>query len=87
MIFELRVHLDTHAGDGDEAFVVLGAKEAMLRRPVFFRIWAKALKEAGLSGVHFPALRHAGNTFAFPSGATLRAMHQRIAEARTADEE
>lgn len=36
VIFELRVHLNTHAGDGDEAFVVLGAKEAMLRRPVFF---------------------------------------------------
>lgn len=59
-------------------FVVLGAKGAVLRRPAFSRIWAKALKEAGLSGVHLPALRHTGNTFAFQSGATLRELMDRM---------
>ncbi|GAA3846839.1 hypothetical protein GCM10022226_83110 [Sphaerisporangium flaviroseum] len=65
---ELRAHLDAYTGSDDEAFVFVGAKGAMLRRPTFSRTWAKALKAAGLSGFHFHDLRHTGNKFASQSG-------------------
>ncbi|MER5423154.1 hypothetical protein [Streptosporangium roseum] len=42
------------------------------------RIWAKVLKEAKISGVHSHDLRHAGNTFASRSGATLRDLMNRM---------
>lgn len=78
VISELRLHLDAYVGDGDEVFVFLGVKGAMLRRSAFTRPWAKALMQAGLSGVHFHDLRHTGNTFASQSGATLRELMNRM---------
>ncbi|GAA3134539.1 tyrosine-type recombinase/integrase [Streptosporangium carneum] len=83
VVSELRVYLGTYVGDGDEAFVFLGAKGAMLRRSTFTRPWAKALKEAGLTGVHFHDLRHTGNTFASQSGATLRELMNRMGHSTT----
>ncbi|GII03004.1 tyrosine-type recombinase/integrase [Planobispora takensis] len=55
----------------------------MLRRPTFSRIWAKALKSAQISGVHFHDLRHTGNTFASQSGATLRELMNRMGHSTT----
>ncbi|MFI9436731.1 MULTISPECIES: tyrosine-type recombinase/integrase [Streptosporangium] len=83
VISELRVHLDRYTDDHEEAYVFLGAKGAMLRRPAFTRIWAKALKEAKISGVHFHDLRHTGNTFASRSGATLRELMNRMGHSTT----
>lgn len=83
VVAELRAHLNTYVGDGGEAFVFLGAKGAMLRRSAFTRPWAKALKSAGLSGVHFHDLRHTGNTFASRSGATLRELMNRMGHSTT----
>ncbi|MFI6882844.1 tyrosine-type recombinase/integrase [Streptosporangium canum] len=83
VVSELRAHLDTYTEEHDEAFVFLGAKGAMLRRPAFSRIWARALKEANLSGVHFYDLRHTGNTFASQSGATLRELMNRMGHSTT----
>ncbi|WP_051864915.1 tyrosine-type recombinase/integrase [Streptosporangium roseum] len=75
--------LDKYTEEHDEAFVFLGAKGAMLRRSAFSRIWARALKEASLSGVHFHDLRHTGNTFASQSGATLRELMNRMGHSTT----
>ncbi|MFD8531359.1 tyrosine-type recombinase/integrase [Streptosporangium canum] len=83
VVSELRVHLDKYTEEHDEAFVFLGAKGAMLRRSAFSRIWARALKEANLSGVHFHDLRHTGNTFASQSGATLRELMNRMGHSTT----
>ncbi|MFF5109157.1 tyrosine-type recombinase/integrase [Streptosporangium sp. NPDC000509] len=83
VVSELRAHLATYTEEHDEAFVFLGAKGAMLRRPAFSRIWARALKEANLSGVHFHDLRHTGNTFASQSGATLRELMNRMGHSTT----
>lgn len=83
VISELRAHLDIYVGDGDEAFVFVGAKGAMLRRPTFTRPWAKALRSVGLSGFHFHDLRHTGNTFASQSGATLRELMNRMGHSTT----
>ena len=55
----------------------------MLRRPTFTRIWAKALKDAKLSSVHFHDLRHTGNKFASQSGATLRELMNRMGHSTT----
>lgn len=83
VVSELRAHLEKYTEEHDEAFVFLGAKGAMLRRPAFSRIWARALKEANLSGVHFHDLRHTGNTFASQSGATLRELMNRMGHSTT----
>ncbi|MGV9597151.1 tyrosine-type recombinase/integrase [Streptosporangium sandarakinum] len=83
VISGLRTYLDRYADDHGEAFVFLGAKGAMLRRSTFTRIWSRALKDAGLSGVHFHDLRHAGNTFASRSGATLREPMNRMGHSTT----
>ncbi|WP_449062397.1 tyrosine-type recombinase/integrase [Planomonospora algeriensis] len=83
VISELRAHLDRYTDDHDGAFVFLGAKGAMLRRSTFTRAWTKALKGAGLSGVHFHDLRHTGNTFASQSGATLRELMNRMGHSTT----
>ncbi|MEU8035484.1 tyrosine-type recombinase/integrase [Streptosporangium sp. NPDC049078] len=89
VVSELRAHLAMYTEEHDEAFVFLGAKGAkgakgaMLRRLAFSRIWAKALKEANLSGVHFHDLRHTGNTFASQSGATLRELMNRMGHSTT----
>jgi integrase len=80
---ELRAHLDAYTGSNEEAFVFVGAKGAMLRRPTFSRTWAKALKAPGLSGFHFHDLRHTGNKFASQSGATLRELMNRMGHSTT----
>ncbi|GII85297.1 hypothetical protein Ssi03_32870 [Sphaerisporangium siamense] len=79
VIAELRAHLDEYTDDHDDAFVFVGAKGAILRRPAFSRIWARALKAAALSGFHFHDLRHTGNKCAVQSGATLRELMNRMA--------
>ncbi|GAA3843143.1 hypothetical protein GCM10022226_77670 [Sphaerisporangium flaviroseum] len=80
---ELRAHLDRYTGPDEEAFVFVGAKGTMLRRPTFSRTWRKALTNAGLSGFHFHDLRHTGNKFASQSGATLRELMNRMGHSTT----
>jgi integrase len=58
----------------DSAVLVLfvGPKNAPLRRPNFSRTWRRVTASAGLTGVHFHDLRHAGNHVAAATGASLR---------------
>lgn len=83
VVSELRAHLDRYTDDHADAFVFLGERGALLRRSAFSRPWGKALKKAGLSGIHFHDLRHTGNTFASRSGATLRELMARMGHSTT----
>ncbi|GLW10321.1 putative prophage phiRv2 integrase [Microtetraspora sp. NBRC 13810] len=83
VVSALRTHMDRYTADHGEAFVFLGAKRAVLRRAAFSRPWAKALKRAGLSGIHLHDLRHTGNVFASRSGATLRELMDRMGHSTT----
>jgi integrase len=47
-------------------------------RPNFSPIWARALTKAGMTGIHFHDLRHAGNQFAAVSGASTRELMGRM---------
>jgi hypothetical protein len=53
------------------------------RRQNFRRIWFKACKAAGISGVVFHDLRHTGNTLAAASGANLRERMERMGHSST----
>ncbi|MEQ4720384.1 tyrosine-type recombinase/integrase [Nonomuraea sp. B19D2] len=64
----------------DDAFVFLGTKGGFLRGGNFRRAtkWGDALKEMGLTGLHFHDLRHTGNTLAAQSGASLADLKARM---------
>ena len=42
------------------------------------RIWLPAVGKAGLTGVHFQDLRHAGNHYAASAGANMRELMERM---------
>ncbi|MGH3501276.1 MAG: tyrosine-type recombinase/integrase [Nocardioidaceae bacterium] len=77
---ELRWHVERFAEPGPEGLVFVGPKGAPLRRTGFSRPWKKAIRAAGLSGVHFHDLRHTGNTLA-ATGAGLRELMVRMGHA------
>ena len=60
-----------------------GPKGAPLRRSNFQRCWRDALAGAGLVGVHFHDLRHAGNTLTAHAGATLSDLMSRMGHSST----
>jgi integrase len=78
----LMPELDQHFSDYSEQLpdgrVFVGPYGATPGRANFSRIWARALNEAGLSGVHVHDLRHAGNHFAAMSGASTRELMGRM---------
>ncbi|WP_143591392.1 tyrosine-type recombinase/integrase [Thermoactinospora rubra] len=79
----LKAHMETYAERGDEGHVFVGPKGAKLRRANFTRVWAAALRKAGLSGIHFHDLRHTGNDLAARSGASLRDLMTRMGHSTT----
>jgi integrase len=76
----LSEHLASYAGPEEDAFVFLGKNGGVLRGSNFRRAarWADALKEMGLTGLHFHDLRHTGNTLAAQSGASLADLKARM---------
>ena len=77
---ELRRHLQAFAERGPGALAFPGAKGGRLRRGNFNRsaAWPQAVATIGAPGLHFHDLRHAGNTFAAASGASLRELMARM---------
>ncbi|MFD0268132.1 tyrosine-type recombinase/integrase [Streptomyces sp. NPDC127106] len=67
-----------YAEPGADGRVFVGAKGATPRRNHFNRLWRKACREAGVSGLHFHDLRHTGNTLAAPTGASTRELMARM---------
>lgn len=73
-------HLASYVGPEEDAFVFLGKNGGFLRGGNFRRAakWGDALKEMGLTGLHFHDLRHTGNMLAAESGAGLRDLMARM---------
>lgn len=80
---EVATHMEQYAEPGKDGLMFVGPKGAPLRRPNFSRAWRQAMSGAGLAGVHFHDLRHAGNTLAAISGATLRELMERMGHSST----
>ncbi len=81
VVEQLRVHLDTHVGAGDQAWIFSGAAGQPLRRSNFNKLvrWSEVVQQLGLSGLHFHDLRHTGNHLAAQTpGATLRDLMVRM---------
>lgn len=55
-----------------DGLVFVGEKGARLRRSNVTKVWAKALKDAGLPQTHVHALGHTGNTLAALTGVSLK---------------
>ncbi|MCC5580041.1 site-specific integrase [Microtetraspora sp. AC03309] len=73
-------HLAEFVDEAEDAFVFLGKRGAFLRGGNFRREakWANALKEMGITGLHFHDLRHTGNTLAAQSGGSLADLKARM---------
>jgi integrase len=81
---DLTDHLDGHAGPGDEGLVFTSREGAPLRHGNFTRrAWQPAVKAAGMAGLHFHDLRHAGNTYTANAGANLRELMERMGHSTT----
>ncbi|GIH91167.1 tyrosine-type recombinase/integrase [Planobispora siamensis] len=65
-------HLQRFSEADPDGLVFVGEKGAQLRRSNFTKIWAKAIKDAGLPAIHIHDLRHTGNTLAAMTGASLK---------------
>jgi integrase len=79
IVTDLADHLDQHAQDGDDGLIFTSPEGAPLRHGNFTRrVWLPAVGKAGLSGVHFHDLRHAGNTYTANAGANLRELMERM---------
>ncbi len=83
MLPDLRKHLESFVGPGDDALLFAGPKGAPLRRSNFQKHWRAGLVAAGLAGVHFHDLRHTGNTLTAHAGATLSDLMARMGHSST----
>jgi integrase len=81
---ELADHLERLDPDDDQALVFTSPMGAPLRHSNFYRrAWLPAVARAGLSGIHFHDLRHAGNTLTADAGASLRELMDRMGHSST----
>jgi integrase len=71
-------HLAT-LGTASTSLLFTSPHGTLLRHSNFYRrAWLPAVKQAGLTGVHFHDLRHAGNTYTANAGANLRELMERM---------
>jgi integrase len=79
-----RCALERFDPDDDQAFVFTSPMGTPLRHSNFYRrAWLPAVARAGLSGIHFHDLRHAGNTLTADAGASLRELMDRMGHSST----
>jgi integrase len=79
IVTDLAAHLDEHAQDGDDGLMFTSPEGTPLRHGNFTRrVWLPAVGKAGLPGVHFHDLRHAGNHYTATAGANLRELMERM---------
>ncbi|WP_447925497.1 site-specific integrase [Georgenia muralis] len=67
----LQAHLEKHAQPGDDGFVFVGRKGAVLHASVVESNWQTVRQQLGLDDLHIHDLRHTALTWAARSGATL----------------
>ncbi|MBF6358456.1 site-specific integrase [Nocardia higoensis] len=77
---DVLAHLDEFVASAGDAYVFSGVKGGPLRRSNFAKLadWSKAVKVAGVSGIHFHDLRHAGNLWASKAGMSTRDLMARM---------
>ena len=81
---ELADHLERLDPDDDQALVFTSPMGTPLRHSNFYRrAWLPAVAKAGLPGIHFHDLRHAGNTLTADAGASLRELMDRMGHSST----
>ena len=81
---ELADHLERLDPDDDQALVFTSPMGTPLRHSNFYRReWLPAVAKAGLPGIHFHDLRHAGNTLTADAGASLRELMDRMGHSST----
>lgn len=78
LVPELEQHFADYSELLPDGRVFVGPSGITPSRPNFSAVWARALKKAGLSGVHVHDLRHTGNHFAATSGASTRELMGRM---------
>ncbi|MFF3420729.1 tyrosine-type recombinase/integrase [Streptomyces sp. NPDC002698] len=78
IVADIRDHLERYAEPGADGRVFTGAKGATPRRNHFNLLWRRACADAGINGLHFHDLRHAGNTLAASTGASTRELMSRM---------
>jgi integrase len=83
IIPDLRAHLARYAEPGEWGHVFIGPKGGLLRRSAFRRIWNRVQADAVLLDLHFHDLRHADNTLAATTGASLRELMTRMGHSST----
>jgi integrase len=82
ILTDLIDHLSQHVQAGNDALIFTSPEGTPLRHGNFTRrAWQPAIKETGMSGVHFHDLRHAGNTYTANAGANLRELMERMGHA------
>lgn len=77
---DILAHLETYVGGAQDALVFTGEQGGALRRPNFNQRvkWTATVAAAGLRGVHFHDLRHAGNTWAAQAGTSTKDLMVRM---------
>ena len=78
LVPELEQHFADYSELVPDGRVFVGPSGVTPSRANFSAIWARALKKAGLSGIHVHDLRHTGNHFAAISGASTRELMGRM---------
>jgi integrase len=78
----LEQHLTSHAWPGPDGLLFTSPGGQLLRHSAFrSRVWIPAVTAAGMQGVHFHDLRHAGNHLIAEAGANLRELMERMGHA------
>ncbi len=80
----LAAHLDAYVGREPEALIFTGVNGGPLRPHVLQQKWTAARQAVGLPHVHLHDLRHAGNTWAAATGASLAELMSRLGHANPA---
>ncbi|GAB3748344.1 tyrosine-type recombinase/integrase [Microlunatus parietis] len=81
LVPEVEQHFATFGELGGLRRVFVGPYGVTPARTNFSKIWARALKDAGLAGIHIHDLRHTGNHLAAISGASTRELMARMGHA------
>lgn len=80
---DVAAHLDLYTCPGNDSLVLIGPKNAPLRRSNFTRTWRQVTLATGLTSFHFHDLRHTGNDLAAATGASLRELMDRMGHSTT----
>lgn len=78
---QINEHIEVFSEQVEPLRLFVGPLGGTPRRPNFSKIWARALRGAGLQGIHIHDLRHTGNHLAAITGASTRELMGRMGHA------